>query len=509
MTQAASSRRAPHVRTLALVVLSALSLLGTALAQSLTIASPGSTGAVIDPQRNNTIAGYMVSQLLADPLLYYLDGEYVPALATEWSFDEASVSYTFTLREGVTFQNGVPLDADAVVFSIERILNPDDPLTAAGVLASVTEVRAVDSRTVQISLSSVNPDFLLNLINAWIVEPGSAADGATPVGTGPYSVVEYEPDQRILLARYDGYWGGQPAIEEIVVRNVPDPGTLVLELEAGTIDLIMFAPPREVVRLDGEGYRAMPFGAVNSAYLAINNQTVSDPELRRAICYAIDQNVLLQNAYAGLGEPMFTVARPGSWAHEPSVAGYSYDPEQAKAILDAAGYVDSDGDGVREANGQPIELDFQSRGDGEWLLSTQIIQQFLQDVGISSSITTSERTTYYEAVRTGAYDIGWFITNAQPEPPILNHIFYSQEFWNTTQTPREDLDTLIETGRGTADEATRAAAYFELQETIFEEAIQCPMLWVQQAHVASSSLEGVQVSSQGVLYGAHAWTLRD
>src|SRR5690606_20416363 len=147
-----------------------------------------------------------------------------------------------------------------------------------------------------------------------------------PIGTGPYSVVDYEPDQRILLQRFDGYWGGQPEIAEIVVRNIPDPGTLVLELEAGTIDLIMFAPPRDVVRLDGEGYAAMPFGAVNSAYLAINNQTVSDPELRRAICYAIDQNVLLQNAYAGLGEPMFTVARPGSWAHEPSVTGYAYDP---------------------------------------------------------------------------------------------------------------------------------------------------------------------------------------
>src|SRR5690606_23649999 len=129
-------------------------------------------------------------------------------------------------------------------------------------------------------------------------------------------------------------------------------------------------------------------------------------DLRQAICYAIDRDVILDNAYAGLGSPQLTLARDDGWARDFSVPGYVYDPEQAIAILEAAGYVDGNGDGWREKDGVTIDLDFQSRGDGEWLLSTQIIQQFLEDVGLRSTITTSERTTYYEAVRTGGYDIG-------------------------------------------------------------------------------------------------------
>ncbi|MBX3143768.1 MAG: ABC transporter substrate-binding protein [Trueperaceae bacterium] len=494
-------------RVLTLLMTIMVAVLGNALAQSVTIASPGTTGALIDPQRNNTIAAYTVSNLLADPLLYYLDGEYQGRLATSWTFDEASLTYTFDLRQGVTFQNGVPLTAEAVVFSLDRILDATDPLPQAGALANIVDVRAVDDATVQIEINTVNPDFLLNLALAFIVEPGSAADGATPVGSGPFSVVEYEPDQRILLQRFDAYWDGAAQLAEIVVRNIPDPGTLVLELEAGTVDLIMFTPPQEVVRLGNSGFTPMPFGAVNSAYVALNNATLGT-ELRQAICLAIDRNVVLDTAYAGLGTPQYTIAKDGSWARDPSVSGYTFDPEGAAQVLDAAGIVDTNGDGWRELNGQNIVLDFQSRGDGEWLLSTQIIQQFLSDVGLNSNITTSERLVYYDAVRLGNYDLGWFISNAQPEPPIMNGIFHSTEFWNVSQAKRDDLDAAIDTGRGTADQAARAQAYFELQRLVYEDAIQCPMFWVEQAHVTSSALDGVQVSAQGVLLNGHTWSRR-
>lgn len=489
-----------------LVAVALTSLAALAAAQSITIASPGSTGAFIDPQRNNAIAGMGVSEMIADTLLLYRDGQYHPALATSWSFDVPSLTWTFELREGVTFHNGRPFDADAVVFSIERILNPDDPMPAVGMLAGVSEARATGPLTVEITLDAIDPDFLLKLYSTWVVEPNSAADGAVPVGTGPFTVVEYEPDQRIVLSRYDGYWGGPAALEQVIVRNIPDPGTLVLELEAGTVDLIMFTPPRDVVRLDGAGFNAMPFGAVNAAYVALNNANL-EPALRRAICWAIDRDVLLETAYAGLGDPMLTVARAGSWAHDPSVTGYVYDPERAEEVLDAAGYVDTTGDGYRDDDGQRLELDLQSRGDGEWLLSSQIIQQFLDDVGIRSTITTSERTTYYDAVRTGQYDVGWFITNALPEPPILNHVFHSSEYWNVTQAPRADLDALIETARSSADQAERVAAFSEFQHIVFEDAIQCPILWVLQAHVANPRLEGVIINAQGILHDVHTWTL--
>lgn len=489
--------------TLLLLVLLALPM---AAAQSrLVLAAPGATGAEADPQRNSNVYGYTVSELIADTLLLYDDGEYVPALAESWELSDDGLSYTFHLRPGALFHNGVEVTAAAVKASIERIADPNDPLAAAGQVAGVESIDVIDDHTVVINLGALNPDFLLNLNQVWIIEPSSAEGGAVPVGSGPYTITEYEPDQQIVMVPFEQYWGGRPTIDTIITRNIPEPATLVLELESGSVDGILFTPESEVARLGNEGFEVVPFGSVNTAFVALNNQTVP-VELRRAICYAVDRNVLLNTAYAGLGEPELTIALPGSWAFDPSVPGYSYDPEAAKAILDAAGYVDSNNDGVREIDGEAINLDFQARGDGAWLLATQIIQQFLGDVGIGTTITTSERNTYYTNVRTGAYDIGWWIDNANPEPPIYEYAFHSAEHWNVTQRG-SDLDALVEAGRASADRDVRAQAYFELQRVVYEEAVQCPEFWIKQAHVFNPSLSGFKVSSMGVLFGAESWRL--
>ncbi|MBX3142162.1 MAG: ABC transporter substrate-binding protein [Trueperaceae bacterium] len=500
----ATARRA-LLRWSALVAVALLAPLAAAQSRFV-LASPGASGAEADPQRNSNIYGHTVSQLVADTLLLYYDGDYVPALATSWELSEDELTYTFHLRGGVKFHNGVTLTAEAVKASFERITDPDDPLPSAGRLSEVTSVTTPDDLTVVVTLGAPNPDFLLNLNQVWIIEPGSAADGAVPVGSGPYVIAEYEPDQQIVMTRFEDYWGGPANIETIVTRNIPEPATLVLELEAGTVDAIMFAPPDEVARLGDAGFDVISFGSVNTAFVALNNARLADVELRRAICYAVDRDVLLNTAYAGLGQPELTIALPGTWAQDPSVPGYGYDPDQAAAILEAAGYVDTNGDGIREKDGQPLDLNFQARGDGAWLLATQIIQQFLSDVGIGSTITTSERNTYYTNVRTGEYDIGWWIDNANPEPPIYEYAFHSAEYWNLTQRG-DDLDALIEAGRSSADRAVRAPAYFQLQRAVYEQAVQCPQFWIEQAHVVTSKLQGVKVSSMGVLLNAHQWRL--
>lgn len=503
-------QQAPNTKQLRRVLIAAALLLAAALpfaaAQTrLNLAAPGASGAEVDPQKNSNIYGYTISQLLADVLIGYYDGQFVPALAESWSVSDDGLAYTLNLRQGVLFQNGVPFTAEAVRYSFERVTNPDAPLPAAGRLAEVGEVEIVDDHTVVVHLTRLNPDFLLSFNSVWIIEPSSAEGGAVPVGSGPYRLAEYEPDQRILLVRNEDYWAGVPHIEEIVARNIPEPATLVLELEAGTVDAILFTPENDVNRLGSLGFQVIPFGAVNTAFVVLNNTTVPTP-LRQAVCWAVDRDVLLHTAYSGLGRPQHTIAIEGSWADDPSLAGYYYNPEQAAAVLDAAGYVDTNGDGIREIDGVNINLDFQARGDGAWLLATQIIQQFLGDVGIGTTITTSERNTYYTNVRTGAYDIGWWIDNAQPEPPIYQYAFHSSEHWNLTQRGT-DLDALVEAGRASADRDVRAAAYFDLQHAVYNEAVQCPQFWIQQAHVTNPNLSGTKVSSTGVVFDAHLWKL--
>lgn len=481
-------------------------LIATASAQThLNLAMPGATGADADPHRTSNMGSHTVSNLTADPLLRYIEGEYAPALANSWETSEDGLQHTFHLRDDVLFNDGTPLNAEAIAFNFARITNPDDPLFAAGQLVSVTSVEAADDLTVVITLSAVDPDFLLKLTSIWMVSPASAEGGATPIGSGPFIITDYEPDQHIRLVRNDNYWAGTPHFETVTVRNIPEPGTLVLELEAGTADAIVFAPPNHIERLGQAGFNVVPFGSVNTAMLAIQNTNVGDVDLRRAICYAIDSSVVLNTAYAGLGRLMHGIALEDGWAFNPDVPTFGYDPELAMEILEAAGYVDSNGDGIREKDGQPLNLDFQARGDGEWLLATQIIQQFLGDVGIGTSITPSDRDTYYDNMRTGNYDIGWWLSNAQPEPPIIEYVFHSGDFWNVVHLDRERVDELVMTGRTTADQDVRAEAFFELQQIFFDEAIQCPVFWVHQTHVFAPNLQGVLTDSRGLLFDAHNW----
>lgn len=471
----------------------------------LNIAMPGSTGAPADPQRASDMGAYTVAGMIADPLVIYANNEYVPALAESWSTSVDGAQHTFKLRPGVTFHNGEPLTAEAVVFNFERIMNPEDPLHAAGQLTAVTGLEALDELTFRITLNSVDPDFILKLTNIWMVAPGSVGEGSAPVGSGPFQITRYLPDQQIDLVRYDDYWGGTPVFETVTIRNIPEPGTLVLELEAGAVDLITFAPNSHVHRLEALGFSPMLFGSVNTAVLAINNATVTDTDLRRAICYAIDRDVLLNNVYAGMGRPQTTLALPEGWAYNPEVPGFGYDPERAIEILEAAGYVDTNRDGIREKDGAPLNLDFQARGDGEWLLATQVMQQFLGDVGIGTTITASDRDTYYANIRTGAYDLGWWLSNAQPEPPIVEYVFHSDDYWNVVQLQRPRVDELVTLGRSTPDQEVRAEGYRELQQIFFDEAIQCQQFWVQQAHVLNADLRGVITTSRGALLYSHLW----
>lgn len=492
-----------HLRTLALTGLVALAAL--APAQSvLNLAMPGSAGPVIDPHRASNVGQYTVAQLMADPLVMYEDGAYLPALAESWTVSDDGRTVTFMLREGVTYHDGRPVDADSIVWNVERITDPADPLVLASQFATLEAITARDAYVVEMTLSGVDPEFLLKLTSVGMVSP-AAGEGGAPVGAGPFVVQEFLPDERMTLTRNEAYWAGAPALETIVVRNIPDPSTLVLELEAGTVDLVTFAPLSQARRLEAAGFTLATFGRINTAVLAINNVAVSDARLRQAICYAVDRDVVLDVAYAGLGRPQTTIALQGSWAHDPDVTGYTYDAERARAILDEAGFVDTNGDGIREIDGRPIDLDFQSRSDGEWLLATQILQQYLADVGIGTTITAHDSATYYANVRTGAYELGWWLSNAQPEPPIVEYVFHSGDFWNVIQKHRPRVDELVMIGRTNADQDVRAEAYFELQRIFADEAIQCPLFWVEQAHVYDANLQGVKSTPRGVLYGAHAW----
>jgi peptide/nickel transport system substrate-binding protein len=369
-------------------------------------------------------------------------------------------------------------------------------------------VEVVNDLTARLRLKAPDPDFLGKIMNLYILEPGSwkslSADQA-PAGTGPFSLTSYVPDQRIVFKKFPAYWGGESYLDEVVVRIIPNVDTQVLELEAGTIDLMDYALPKDVERLRRAGQQPLPFGRVNWARIAINLKTVSDVRLRQAVCYAFDRNAVLKEAYYGLGTPQYTIALMGTWAYNPRVQPYRFNPSRARALLAEAGWVERQPGGIREKDGKPLVLDLPSRGDGEWLLSTQMIQQMLLNVGIDSRITTSAPATFYNAVRTGKYDIAWWLSNAAPEPPIAALLLESHQFWNVLQVPVPSVDELVQKAGSTADQKARAQYFFELQQVHHDMALECLGHWTKQVYVAGAKVRGLTVDPMGVPLHAERW----
>jgi len=470
---------------------------GTEEGGSIVIAMQGNEVPPPDAHDASTISDLCGASMFCEPLIIWKDGEYIGLLAEDWEVSD----------DGLTeFHNGKVLNAQMIKDNIERIRDPNDPKYASGTLTIISDIEVIDDSTVALHLEKMDPDFLLRLTSTSVcIQEPSSWESGDPAGTGPFQVTEYIPDEKLVVTRFDNYWGEKALLDEIQMRPVPDPSTLVVELETGGAHLILFAPPSEGKRLEELGFNVMPFGRVNWARVAYNMTTVTDKAVREAIAYALDRQAIIDVAYAGYGEIMENLIVPGSWADN-DLSGFTYDPEKSKQILDDAGYVDTDENGIREIDGEDIVLHLPTRGDDSaWLRATQMIQKMLFDVGINTEITTAARLSYYEEVRTGNYDITWWLSNAVPEPPVAAGNLEGVSYWNVSQFPKDhpvqlQIDELISNARSILDREERAAYYHELNELWFEEAVEAPGMWLRQIYVADPALKGMYLAPSGVMY---------
>jgi len=465
-----------------------------------------------DPHTTSNMAGHIISEMLSDPLLRYDDstGEFTPVLATSWDTSEDGLVWTFHLREGVTFTNGVALTAEAVKKSFERIMDPKNAFYGANLLSPVAEIEVVDPLTVKLTLKAVYPDFLSNLDRLWILEPASFASkaaGGFVVGVGPFQAVpsEYRIDEKVVLKKYPGYWAGDPYLDFVEIRLIPDMATALIELEQGTVDIIEFVAGKDVPRLQALGCQPYTFGRINWANVVFNLSTVTQLDLRRAMCYAIDPQAIIDNVYGGLGEVQLRMGYPGTWLENTDV-GYRYDPQEANRILDAAGWFDTNKNGIREIDGKDIDLYFPTRNSDEWARATQMIQQMYREVGIGSHITMAERMPFYDQVRGGNYDLAWWLSNDSPEPPIALFSWDHRDYWCIiTQTETPVLQLLIEAAESEMDRDTRTAYYKEIQRVFYDGAYMAPAFWTKQVHLAGPLVRGLKVQSTGIAYDSHLW----
>ena len=302
-------------RTAILVLLALSALVSTAAAQRLTIASNGNPP-TLDPHATfNGLTFGITNQVYETLVRLNSDSEVVPHLATAWEYPDEN-TLRLTLREGVTFHDGTPLNAEAVVASIERFLDPEATRPGRFVLTAVSEARVVDELTVDIVTSSPFAPLLAHLAHpvTAIVPAASDADlSRSPVGSGPFRFVSWTDNSEVVLEAYPDYWGGEPAIQEVVVRIIPEVSTQVVELRTGGVDLVFNLPADSLANLqDDDSLVSRTFPGWGTHLLGFNsaNPKLEDVRVRQALSHAIDKDLIAEELLRGLAAPAVSPIPP-------------------------------------------------------------------------------------------------------------------------------------------------------------------------------------------------------
>jgi peptide/nickel transport system substrate-binding protein len=412
-----------------------------------------------------------------DRLLTRNDAEELqPALVTEWEVSEDGLEYALTLREGVTFHDGTPFNADAVKFNIERQLATPDSANYAD-YEPVERIDVVDDLHVNIILREIRPDFAYLGLSQWgaaqlsptAYEELGADFSKAPVGTGPFKFDSYVPGSLIRYVRNDDYWGGAPLLDAVEVKIIPEPSVQLVEIEAGTADAVIVTDPQNVARLEDAGLTIVSVITADTVFVSFNVSQAPTNELavRKAIAHAIDRDTIIESVQLGYAEKSRGGVTTTSPFYDESVPMVEYDPEEAGRILDEAGWV-LGADGVRERDGQKLVLNLISTDFESWGLYNQIIQEQLQAIGISCEISTLEWNAYLDQWRENQG--GWNLTYHQQGTQVaateaIEAGWQPDAYWTITQiddatepdlvAARDELQAIWDEWQVTLDPARR------------------------------------------------------
>jgi peptide/nickel transport system substrate-binding protein len=310
------------------------------------------------------------------------DGEIVPLLASGWEVSDDNTTYTFTLREGVTFTNGEEFTAEDVVFSIERV-QTDWQLQIAEQMDVVTGVEATDDHTVVVTLERPSNGWLHTMttrLGAMFSRTGTDDLANTPVGTGPYEVSSWRRGDAITLTTREDYWGEQPGFREVTLQYFTDPTAMNNALLSGGIDVISTVQaPETLEQFSGGDYQVIEGTTNGEVVMAFNNgrPPLDDVRVRQAIRHAIDHEALLETAWAGYGELIGSMVPPTDPWYEDLTGMFPHDPERARALLAEAGVED-------------LNLRLRVPNLPYATAAAQVVQSQLGEVGITAEIEPLE-----------------------------------------------------------------------------------------------------------------------
>ena len=464
---------------------------------------------VLNPQ--DYTGNHVVLTMIYEPLLRYgSDGSLEPGLAESYDASKDGLTYRFTLREGVEFQDGTPFDAEAAKFNLERWVGVPDH-NWLGASNYIDTVDVVDPMTIELTLSRPYYPMLQELSltrPVRFLSPESVGpDGEfeEPVGTGPW-MLESQSDSGTVLTRNDGYWGEKPTLSRVEFVVIPDSQARVAALQAGDVDVLggeYLAPlaPEDVQVLESdEGVQVLTEPGTTNLLLAFNTETgpLADADVRRAINMALDRESMATALYNGLADPATSVFPPVIPFAATSAESPTFDPDGSAQLLESAGWT---GSPVRSKGGENLSFDLvldpssfpQARGLSE------AIKAELADVGIEVKLRPLDSAGYGAAiVQDRDFDMAFFITYGAPyDPPSsLTNLFDSSTASDDGKVfTSPELDKLIQAALASTDESARDEDYQRIWSYMSQQAAMAPLLQQPRMWAVRSGVQGFELGA--------------
>lgn len=468
----------------------------------------------LDPAFEVDGESFKICDNVYDTLVQYKEGstDLEPGLAESWNSSDDGLTWTFNIRKGVTFHDDTPLNAKAVLFSLNRQHDKNHPFHDVGGsyvywedtgLADIVDtITAVDDYTVQITLKTAYSPFIYTIaITSFAIVSPTAVEtlgekfSNNPVGTGPFKFVRWDRKDKIVLEANDNYWGGRPKLDRVIFRSIPDNSVRLIELQQGSLHVMEFPNPDDLQQIENdESLMLITQAGMNIGYLALNMERApfDNNKVRLAINHAIDKASITKHLYQGLGIPAKNPIPPSLWSYDDTIEDFEYNPTLAKQLLAEAGY----------ANGfettlwaLPVPRPYIPNGRA----LAEVIQSQLNNISIKAKIVTYDWGTYLEKTKNGEHDmamLGWsadlgdpdnffyfLLSKASAEKPAGNIAFYKSD----------TMQVLLEKARSITDREKRTEIYKEAQQLFHNDVPWVPLAHAKQVLVINKNVKNLKL----------------
>ncbi len=424
-----------------------------------------------------------------------------PGLAERWDIPDPK-TYIFHLRAGVKFSDVRPLTSRDVKWSFDSLLQGKVRSTKAATYRFVDHIEAPDDLTVIFHLKEPWAALLWNVAGGagmGIVPYGSGGEiSQEPVGSGPFRFVHAEQDKDVVIERNDNYWGEKAHVSRVRFMVVPDDTTRALELRKGSADVAINSLPFDtVLTLERDpALRVLRGPGTRLGYMAFNlrDPILKDVRVRQAIAYALDRQPIMHYLMRDFVGPAASVLPPESWAYDGNVQQYSFNPEKARQLLDAAGYP--------AINGVRFHLTMKTSTEESSRAMAAVFQQQLREVGIALDIRSFEFATFFADVTHGEfqiYSLRWVGGNEDPD--IFGYAFHSSSIIpkgaNRQSYSNPRVDALIDAARVEPDQNARKQDYAAIQQILAEDVPYVDLWYFDNVLLYSARVKSLQLNPSG------------